>query len=53
MTYQTEVIMQEMKLSITQEVLKCNLWDYNGAYIVVRGNITVIAGAATQVTFKN
>ena len=45
--------MQEMKLSITQEVLKCNLWDYNGAYIVVRSDIAVITGAAIQFTFKN
>ena len=35
------------------EVLKCNLWDYNGAYIVVRSDIAVIAGAAIQFTFKN
>ena len=31
------------------EVLKSNLCDYNDAYILVRGNITVTAAPATQV----
>ena len=35
------------------EVLKSNLCDYNDAYILVRGDITVVATPATQVTFKN
>ena len=36
------------------EVLKSNLCDYNDAYILVRGNIT-IAGSnlSTQAAFKN
>ena len=34
------------------EVLKSKLCDYN-VYILVRGNITVVAVQATQVTFKN
>ena len=34
------------------EVLKSNLCDYNDAYILVRGDITVTA-ATTQVAFKN
>ena len=34
-------------------VLKSNLYDYNNVYILVRGDITVIAAPATQVSFKN
>ena len=34
------------------EVLKSNLCDYNDAYILVRGDITVRAALATQVAFK-
>ena len=35
------------------EVLKSNLRDYNDAYILVRGDITVTAAPETQVSFKN
>ena len=35
------------------EVLKYNLSDYNDAYILVRGDITVASAPATQVSFKN
>ena len=35
------------------EVLKSNLCDYNNAYILVKGDITVTAVSATQVSFKN
>ena len=36
------------------EVLKSNLCDYNDAYILVKGYITVKAAPpATQVSFKN
>ena len=35
------------------EVLKFNLCDYNDAYILVRGDITVIAAPVTQLLFKN
>ena len=35
------------------EVLKSNLWDYNDAYILVRGDITVRAAPEIQVAFKN
>ena len=34
------------------EVLKSNC-DYNGAYILVKGDITVTGAAVTQITFKN
>ena len=37
-TNQTEILMQEIKLSITR-VLKFNLYDYSDAYIFIRGNI--------------
>ena len=36
-----------------KEVLKSNFCDYNDAYILVKGNITVIVAPATQVAFKN
>ena len=46
-----------MKLSITQKYLirsiKSNLCNYNGAYILVSGDITVVAGSATPLAFKN
>ena len=35
------------------EDLKSNLCNYNDAYILVRGDITVIAAPETQVAFKN
>ena len=45
-------MMQQVKLPLI-EVLKSNICDYNDAYILVRGNITVVAALATQVAFKN
>ena len=41
------------EINYNTEILKYNLYDYNDAYILVRGAITVIAAPATQVTFKN
>ena len=35
------------------EVLKSNLYDYNDAYILVRGNINLIGHQVTHVAFKN
>ena len=35
------------------EVLKSHLCDFNDAYILVKGNITVTAAPETQVAFKN
>ena len=35
------------------EVLKSNLCDQNDAYIVVRGDITVLPTSATHVAFTN
>ena len=35
------------------EVLKSNLCDYNDAYILVRGDITIIGHQAIPVGFKN
>ena len=43
---------KEMKLPIIQ-VLKSSLCDYNNAYILVRGDITIIAAPQIQVAFKN
>ena len=33
--------------------MKSNLCEYNDAYILVSGDITVVAGSVTQVAFKN
>ena len=44
-------MVQKMKLPII--LLKSNLCDYNDAYIVVKGDITIRAAPQTQVTFKN
>ena len=35
------------------EILRFNLCDYNNAYILGRGNITIIGHQVTQVAFKN
>ena len=35
------------------KVLKFNLCDYNDAYILVRGDITIVGHNGTQVAFKN
>ena len=43
-------MMQKVKLSI---ILKSNLCDYIDAYILVRGNITIIGHQVTQIPFKN
>ena len=41
------------EITFNTEVLKANFCDNNDAYILVRGDITVTAAAATQVSFKN
>ena len=35
------------------KALKSSLCDYNDAYILVRGDVTVTAALATQVAFKD
>ena len=35
------------------KVLKSNLCDYNDAYILVNGNITIVGDGGTQAAFKN
>ena len=35
------------------EVLKSNFCNYNDAYILIRGNITIIGYQVTQIAFKN
>ena len=36
------------------EILKCNLCDYNDAYILLRGGITITGrNLVTEVAFKN
>ena len=41
------------KITYDTKVLKSNLCYYNDVYILVTGDITVIAAPATQVAFKN
>ena len=42
------------EITYNTEILKCNLCDYNDAYILVRGDITVAGHIiATVVAFKN
>ena len=43
----------ENEITYNTEVLKCNLCDCNDAHIFVRGNITIIGHAQTQVAFWN
>ena len=40
------------EITYNTEFLESNLRDYNDAYILVRGDVTVIAASATQVAFK-
>ena len=43
-----------MKLPIITEILKSNLFDYNDAYILVGGDITIAGrNIVTEVVFKN
>ena len=41
------------EITYNTEILKSNISDYNDAYILVTGDITVVAATATQVAFKN
>ena len=43
----------ENEITYNKEVLKSNLCDYNDAFILVTGDITVIAAPQTKVAFKN
>ena len=41
------------KVNYNTEFLKSNLCEYNNAYIIVKGNITVTGAPEIQVTFRN
>ena len=41
------------EINYNTQVLRCNLCDYNDAYILLRDNIIAIAAPATKVAFKN
>ena len=41
------------KIIYNTKVLKSNLCDYNDAYILVKGHITVVGDNGTQASFKN
>ena len=44
----------ESKIMYSTSVLKSNLWDDNNAYILVKGDITIIGHSlAIEVAFKN
>ena len=42
----------ENEINYNTEILKSNPCDYNDAYILVRGDITLIEAPQTQVAFK-
>ena len=49
-------MINQMRIIYSTKVLTSNLWDYNNAYFLVRGNITINeCNQATQgqVVFKN
>ena len=41
------------EITYNTEILKSNLCDYNDAYILVRGNITITGHQVTQSAIKN
>ena len=41
------------EIAYNTEISKSNLCDYNDAYILVRGDINVVAAPTTQVAFTN
>ena len=41
------------EITYNTEILKSNLCDYKDTYILVRGDITVVAAPTTQAAFKN
>ena len=46
-------IITENEITYNAEVLKAKLCDYNDAYILIKGDITVTAAPEIQVAFKN
>ena len=53
MTIQQQTYYATNEITYNKDILKSNLCDYNDAYILVRGDFTVVASPATQVAFKN
>ena len=53
MINQMRIIKVGNEIIYNKEVSKSNLCDYNDAYILVRGGITVTAAPATQVSCNN
>ena len=45
--------MIENEITCNTEVVKYNLFDYNDAYILVRGDITFMRHQGRQVALKN
>ena len=52
-TIQQQTYYATNEITYNKDILKSNLCDYNDAYILVRGDFTVVASPATQVAFKN
>ena len=52
MINQTQIMMQEKKIIYNTEVVKANPCDYNYAYILIRGNITIACNIGERVAFK-
>ena len=53
MINQTQMMMQDKKIIYNTEVVKANPCDYNYAYILIRGNITIACNIGERVAFKN
>ena len=53
MIIQIQIMLHQIKLHIIQKKIKSNLCDYNDAYILATGDITVLAVPAAQEAFKN
>ena len=53
MIIQIHFVLQKKEITYITENLKPNLCVYNDAYILVTGNIAVVAAFAAQEAFKN
>ena len=52
MINQTQIIVGT-KIIYSTEVFKSYLFDYNDAYILVKGDITIVRNSGAQIAFKN
>ena len=52
MINQTQIIVGT-NIIYSTEVFKSYLFDYNDAYILVKGDITIVRNSGAQIAFKN